>query len=282
MITFTNIGYLGRLGNQMFQFASTVGTANRLGKVARFPIENCTFKNMTGPFDHNTGQNSYIKCDLLDGFNIASEYFIPASEIKVTGVYNENEFTFNNDILSIPSNYTLFGYFQTEKYFKEYRDLILDQFTFRDEYYDSASEYVKLIKKSSEDLRLTSIHIRRGDYVSSPDHHPVCSLQYYAEAVRLINEASPSKFIIFSDDIEWCKKEFIGDVYIFSELNNPFSEMCAMSLCDNNIIANSSFSWWGAWLNRNEQKIVISPSRWFGSAMNKDTSDIYCKEWTII
>lgn len=282
MLSFNHIGYLGRLGNQMFQFAATLGTANRLEKIARFPIENCTFKNMTGPFDPATGQNSYTKCDLLDGFNISAEYFIPSSEIKISGSYNESAFTFNHDILRIPDNCTLFGYFQTEKYFKEYRGLILDQFTFKDEYYNPASDYIESMKKSNKGLKLTSIHIRRGDYISSPDHHPVCSLQYYAEAVRRINTESPSKFIIFSDDVEWCKKTFTGDAYVFPDLDNPFSEMCAMSLCDNNIIANSSFSWWGAWLNKNEQKMVISPSRWFGSAMNKDSSDICCNEWIII
>jgi hypothetical protein len=282
MLTFNHIGYLGRLGNQMFQFASTLGVANRLGIEARFPIENCISQNMTGPFDHNTGQNSYTKCDLPDCFNITDEYFIPSAEIKPIGIYHEREFTFNPETMSIPDDFTLFGYFQTEKYFSEYRNIILTQFSFKNEYYDIAADYIKTIKESNKDLKLTSLHVRRGDYVYSPDHHPVCSLTYYLEATKTINELGHSKSLVFSDDIEWCKKVFIGDAYILSDLENPYTEMCAMTLCDNNIIANSSFSWWGAWLNKNPDKIVISPSKWFGNAMNKDTSDVYCKDWIII
>jgi hypothetical protein len=90
---------------------------------------------------------------------------------------------------------------------------------------------------------------------------------------------SEAIFIVFSDDVEWCKKEFAGENYIVNEIGNPYAEMCAMSLCDHNIMANSSFSWWGSWLNRNPNKKVIAPSRWFGSAMNKNTDDIYCQDW---
>ena len=87
------------------------------------------------------------------------------------------------------------------------------------------------------------------------------------------------KFIIFSDDPDWCRNEFFGENYIISDLGDAYIELCAMSLCDHNIIANSSFSWWGAWLNNNPNKIVISPSKWFGPAIGKDTSDVYCKNW---
>jgi hypothetical protein len=116
-----------------------------------------------------------------------------------------------------------------------------------------------------------------------PDHHPPCSFNYYNNAIeelRILNKNII--YVIFSDDVEWCKTEFSDPDYIISDLENPYTEMCAMSLCDHNIIANSSFSWWGAWLNVNPDKIVIAPSNWFGSAMNKDTSDVYCKDWVII
>jgi hypothetical protein len=100
------------------------------------------------------------------------------------------------------------------------------------------------------------------------------------EELRILNENII--YVIFSDDVEWCKTEFSDPDYIISDLENPYTEMCAMSLCDHNIIANSSFSWWGAWLNVNQDKIVIAPSRWFGDLIQKDTSDVYCKNWKIL
>jgi hypothetical protein len=184
---------------------------------------------------------------------------------------------------SISGDCSLNGYFQTEKYFAEFRDLILSQLEFKSQYRNSAESYIQSIRKENKDAVIASIHVRRGDYVMYPDHHPTCSSSYYinaAEELKTLN--SNTIFLIFSDDVEWCRSEFNNPSYIISNLENPYTEMCAMSLCDHNIIANSSFSWWGAWLNVNPDKIVISPSRWFGSAMNKDTSDVYCKDWIII
>ena len=113
-----------------------------------------------------------------------------------------------------------------------------------------------------------------------PDHHPPCSLDYYNAAKKELSALNDNIiYVIFSDDIEWCKKEFNDPSYVISDLNNPYTEMCAMSLCDHNIIANSSFSWWGAWLNKKSDKIVIAPSQWFGKLLINDTSDIYCKNW---
>lgn len=128
------------------------------------------------------------------------------------------------------------------------------------------------------------MHIRRGDYVLYPDHHPTCNIDYYKNAIKIINDSSETrkKILIFSDDKEWCRNNFIGDEYIISENDNPYIDLYLMTLCDHHIIANSSFSWWGAWLNYNANKIVVAPSQWFGSAIVKNTSDVYCKNWKII
>jgi hypothetical protein len=107
-------------------------------------------------------------------------------------------------------------------------------------------------------------------------------MDYYNRATSDILKYNKNKFIVFSDDPDWCRNTFTGDNYIVSDLNNSHIELCAMSLCDNHIIANSSFSWWGAWLNTNINKRVIAPSRWFGPALIKDTSDVYCNDWIII
>ena len=273
---------MGRLGNQMFQFASTLGIANRLNTIARFPIENCLNYQGSGPFDPSIGRCMSVKCDLTDCFDINQEYFIPQRHISQGNYYNENEFGYNTGVETISGDCSLNGYFQTEKYFDEFRDSIVSQFTFKSQYRNSAESYIQAIRKENKDAVIASIHVRRGDYVMYPDHHPPCSFNYYNNAIeelRILNENII--YVIFSDDVEWCKTEFIDPSYIISNLENPYTELCAMSLCDHNIIANSSFSWWGAWLNNNPNKKVISPANWFGPAMNKDVSDVYCKEWII-
>ena len=282
MITFNNIGYMGRLGNQMFQFAATLATAERKNLPARFPMDNCSIVQSTGPFNSSTGTNIGVKCDLLNCFNIDKQYFVPAQSIITSYVYNERDFKYNNEILGIPDNCTLHGYFQSEKYFIDYRDLILSQFDFKQSYKESAIKYIDNIRESNEGYDITSVHVRRGDYLTSSEHHPPCSMEYYNTSTADILKYNKNKFIVFSDDPDWCRSTFTGNDYIISDLNNSYIELCAMSLCDNNIIANSSFSWWGAWLNNNINKRVIAPSRWFGPALIKDTSDVYCKDWLII
>lgn len=283
MVSFSQIGYMGRLGNQMFQFASTLGTADKLGFEARFPIENCMLYQESGPIDPLTNKRIPVKCDLLDCFDISPEYMIPSRHIRIDHIYNESSFTYDTGVNKILDNTSLNGYLQTEKYFKHCRDLILSQFSFKDPYFRHASSYLENIRDSNESLEIASIHVRRGDYVMYPNHHPVCSKEYYTSAVESIKSKIKNvKFLIFSDDPEWCKGEFIGEEYIICDLANPYSELCLMSLCDHHIIANSSFSWWGAWLNKKENNVVIAPSRWFGPYIGHDTSDIYCEKWETI
>lgn len=283
MITFPQIGYMGRLGNQMFQFASTLGVANRLGFEARFPIENCLNFQESGPFDPNIGRCMPVKCDLIDCFNIGLEYFIPERHLNRGSNYYENEFGYNKETEHLQDDCSLSGYFQTEKYFSEYRDQILSQFDFRSSYKTPAEDYIQTIRNEHKDAVIASIHVRRGDYVMFPDHHPPCSFNYYNNAIEELRIANEKVvYVIFSDDVDWCRSEFVDPSYIISDLGNPYTEMCAMSLCDHNIIANSSFSWWGSWLNKNPNKQVIAPSRWFGSQINKDVSDVYFKNVKII
>lgn len=271
---------MGRLGNQMFQFASTLGVSNRLGFEAKFPIENCLNYQGSGPFDPSTGRCMMVKCDLMDCFDIDPEYFIPQRHINQEHYYHENKFGYNTETEALHENVSLSGYFQTEKYFSEFRNLILSQFVFKSPYRDSAESYIQTIREKNKDSVIASIHIRRGDYTMFPDHHPPCSLDYYNAAKKELSALNDNIiYVIFSDDIEWCKEEFNDPSYVISYLNNPYTEMCAMSLCDHNIIANSSFSWWGAWLNKKSDKIVIAPSQWFGKLLINDTSDIYCKNW---
>lgn len=275
MIYLRNIGYLGRLGNQMFQFSSALGIAKKRGYGVAFPIENCSRFMTNGPIDPKTGQTTKVKCDLLDCFDIPVSYFKPDSEINPISSYSEGNFKFNPEVLSLPPHTDLWGYFQDERYFKDDRDLIFSVFKFKKEYEKSALEFISGIVSGHQKV---SLHVRRGDYTLYPQHHPVCTKDYYHSAMgKFIGEKT--KFLIFSDDIEWCRGEFIGDQFIFVDSGSPYTDLKIMTLCDHHIIANSSYSWWGAWLNTNENKRVIAPSRWFGSAINKDSSEIYCNGW---
>ena len=280
MISFPEIGYLGRLGNQMFQFASTVGIAKKLGLDARFPIENTVRYRPSGPFSPVLGRNQDIKCDLTEVFNIPAEYFIKVTDLKIDYFYNEFKFEFNPDVLSLPDNCGMNGYFQSEIYFKENRDLIISLFSFKSDYSIPAGKYIESIRENLKAPIIASIHVRRGDYLMYPDHHPVCTKEYYNRAIEyLVGKFVEVKFLVFSDDPEWCRKQFNEPMYVISDLKNPYTELCAMSLCNHHIIANSSFSWWGAWLNVRSDKLVIAPKNWFGPAINKNTQDVYCKDW---
>ena len=275
MITFDRIGYMGRLGNQMFQFASTIGIAKDLKLDARFPIENCFNSAPTGPFDQSLGSNEMVKCDLLECFEIDQYYFIPRRHISYAETYAETDFKHDPGTQKIGDFVNLDGYFQTEKYFLRHQNHIVSQFRFKENILESARSFIGAKKN-----RVASIHIRRGDYVIYPNHHPVCPMDYYSESIAELESKNPGiSFLVFSDDSDWCRSNFKGDKFIICDINNPYIEMCAMSLCDDNIIANSSFSWWGAWLNQKEDKTVIAPSKWFGHMIPKDTSDVYCNKW---
>ncbi len=176
------------------------------------------------------------------------------------------------------------GYFQCEKYFCNIRSILLKEFTLK----SSLSSYSSSLKKNIESFENTvSLHVRRGDYVSNKvfsDVHGTCNLDYYKKAIEYISkEFEDIKFFVFSDDIAWTKEniDIENVIYVDSEENRiPHEDMYLMSLCSHNIIANSSFSWWGAWLNQNNEKIVIAPKRWFSDdKMQNQSLDIVPSSW---
>lgn len=281
MITFSNLGYLGRLGNQMFQFASTLGISDRLGLEARFPLENTVFEAPTGPYDPNLGKNTLNKCELLECFSIDPNFFIPRGHLKVERRFSEATFTYDIGTARIQDGTDLFGYFQTEKYFLHCEGLIRTNFAFKEEIVKRAGEILGGIKAQHGERPLVSLHVRRGDYVRFPDHHPVCSPEYYRLAVSEMQASGQGLplLLVFSDDLDWCRANFQGESFELQSSGSDFVDLCLMSLCDHHIIANSSFSWWGAWLNPDQNKKVVAPRKWFGPAMNKNVEDVYCRGW---
>jgi len=266
MITCSSIGYNGRLANQIFQFSSTVGIARNLGYDVKFPIENFVSGN---PHDYNGGK-------LLNCFDIPDDYFLQIEKIRkdIKYQYIEKDLSYDSSLESIPDSVDLRGYFQTEKYFIKSESEIRKCLTFKESVKLSGESIVQIPETS------VSIHVRRGDYTQFSDHHPTQKIEYYIDSMSKF-EGIP-KFI-FSDDIEWCKESFksIGNDIFLVECDDPFTSLYLMSKCKHHIIANSSFSWWGAWLSGSKGK-VIAPSMWFGDSIKKDTRDLYCKDWETI
>lgn len=176
------------------------------------------------------------------------------------------------------------GYWQTEKYFSDIRSKILEAFTFPPLAEDNKNQVtIESIRRKNS----ISIHVRRGDYMKIGNTQGICTPDYYVKALKMMLEKTkPDVFLVFSDGIEWCKEnlsEYFGDTpVVYVDWNTgpeSFRDIQLMSNCKHNIIANSSFSWWGAWLNQNGSKIVIAPSRWMN---NKGWADIIPQSWNTI
>lgn len=242
----------GGLGNLMFQIATTYS-------LALDNNDECCFNFNNTHFVH---QHPSIYLD-----NIFSKINTTPEE-NINNFYTEPNFSYNE--IPYQENMCLTGYFQSEKYFKHNKKNILDLFDL-----DKCSYDTDIL-----DGDTVSLHIRRGDYLGVQDHHPVCSLDYYKDALSEFKD-NDYKFIVFSDDTDWCKQNFKED-FLFVENKEPQEDLWLMSKCNHNIIANSSFSWWGAWLNQNKSKKVIAPKKWFGKALsNYNTNDLYSKEWIL-
>ena len=190
--------------------------------------------------------------------------------------YVEQSFSFIPELFSnCPDNIDLIGYFQTEKYFKHIEDEIRQDFTFVDEVSEPCKDIWKSIFGGADVL---SLHVRRGDYVGHTAH-PVQSMEYYKKALSHFFPDQP--VLLCSDDPDWCRGEFTEDRFMISDGGDTRVDLCLMTMCKYHIIANSSYSWWGAWLANSEK--VIAPSKWFtGELAHKDTTDIYCPGWILI
>ena len=280
MIGLNHLGNLGRLGNQMFEFAALRGIAAEHGYDMCIP-----------PADHEGIENySLHQCFKLDHIKTG---FIPDENYSL-----EQTFHYNNDLFATcPDNTSLYGFFQSWKYFINIHDQIRKDFTFHDDILEPCKE---MIEDLEEPIML---HVRRGDpnltdprgfkwsYTQCGSMHPVQPVEYYEKALSHFSD--DQTVIVFSDSVDWVKEQefFAGDRFMISEPEDkyadgsftPYVDLCLMSLCSHAIIANSSMSWWGAWLTANEDKTVIAPKMWFGpDYKDKDTSDLYYPGWVLL
>jgi len=261
MISYNLLGSNGRLGNQMFQYATLLGIAEKHGY--EFYIPPSDFNDPL--YDHQ----------LLEVFTLQNLKKENIKKLYGVGQIKESSFRFDSTFFeTCPDNVDIFGYFQTEKYFLHVANKVKEDFTFKEEIIHEVNDYLNQLKSNE----IISIHIRRGDYLKYP-WHGCCSLEYYEKALSLIDNNIP--VIIFSDDSEWClqQKLFESDRFYVSESNTNYFDLCLMSMCNYHIIANSSFSWWGAWLSNS--KCVYSPKLWFGPPLKEqnDISDLIPDRW---
>ncbi len=281
----------GGLGNQMFQYAFAIALKFRYRQeVVRYDASCMKGYKLHNQFELDKIFNLSLKQASFREI-IKVGYPFPHYKLWQLGnrilpkrkrtVFERLLKSYNQNPILLEGDYLFDGYWQNENYFKECRDCILREFSFPKFEYNTNNEHIyNLIKRKNS----VSIHIRRGDYINISSTQGICTIQYYINAIKKLKEyIIPSIFIVFSDDIEWCKSnlrhifdetptEFID----WNSAQNSYRDMQLMSNCNHNIIANSSFSWWGAWLNTNVDKIVIAPSIWMN---DNDFKDIIPREW---
>jgi FkbM family methyltransferase len=272
---FISVDMCGGLGNQLFQIACVYALCykyNAIPIIKKIESSPSIFKNRQTYFN-----NLFRKLKIYD-----EKYY---DNIPFFNINEKNAGYSEINILNLLISYKLKGYFQSEKYFNNYKNEII-------ELLDLGNEHEKKIKDEYEKIKninkeTVSLHVRRGDYLQLSYFHTNIQNDYYSRALTYFPD--DILIVIFSDDINWCKSNlhyknihYVENI-IIDDLPSDVIEMKLMSLCDNNIIANSTFSWWGAWLNKNEKKKIIAPSRWFEDPVkNNEIKDIYCDNWIIV
>ena len=241
----------GGIGNILFQIANGLAYASRHNK--RFVLSQLDYGSVHTSID-------FYKTNILSIINmgvIGQDIFLDEGITK----YTETNYSYS-EIPYIKGNVVFEGYFQSSKYFDDCDDVIRSKI---------------LLDKIDKDF--CSIHVRRGDYLSLQDKHPVLPIDYYNSAMSVIQS---DKYVVFSDDIEWCKSAFIGEQFMFFE-GNPYHSLNAMASCKDHITANSSFSWWGSYLGNAEGKRIVAPKDWFGQFYSgNSTKDLYTKNMIVL
>ena len=282
------IKFIGGLGNQMFQYA-LYRKLKESGKVVKADLTEIKEYNRHNGYEIENVFNVKIdeaSIEELSNLKDNRQDIISKIRRKLFGFkkshYIEKSNAYDENILNLDNIY-LDGYWQTSKYFDSIRDVIFQDFNYNFTCDNKNEEVIKLMKESNS----VSMHIRRGDYVSNPEaakvHGGITTLQYYQNAIKYINaNIEKPMFFIFSDDVEWTKKNIVVDnsmIISWNRSTDSFKDMILMSNCKHNIIANSSFSWWGAYLNKNKDKKVLAPNKWYNTM---EAPDIICDNWITI
>ena len=246
MITFGKLGQMGRLGNQMFLVASTIGIAEKIGQEWALPKWDHPFR-----FDFpEIDDRNFLNVKIPWGYKNISNIHLHAVPVGAAG-----------------GNFSLCGYMQSEKYFKHIEDKIRAMFTFKEYIMKPYPEFI-------------SVHVRRGDY--DPAHHVLLGGDYYVNALKMLPDL-PVVVFTDMDTVEWKgeKSDLCDLVPGWEMVSSSSSDIATMTMASYHVIANSSYSWWGAWLSKSKQ--VIAPAAWFGPKKKRwSTKDIYPENWTVI
>lgn len=287
---------MGGLGNQMFQIFATMGLGMKYKKRVTFPYSKKLETGLTRPTYWDT---IFSEIKSATTYNAENPYITDQHNAYImtrTQLILERNFKHDVGIIHAVENmydqeYCLKGYFQTPKYFAESWNAILNELKLREK-----KEIIKQKYFEPTDKKTVSLHFRLGDYLEKQECHNVLSIRYYVSSIQKIIDKTGIdnlKIIFFFEEgdrervnisISVLKKRFHNVEFVEIDTNIPdWEQMLYMSSCDHNIIANSSFSWWGAYLNENSDKIVCCPNTWFGPAMrHNDVSDMIPHDWNRI
>lgn len=283
------VGLAGGLGNQLFQYAA--GRSLALKKNAILKLDISFYKNNRERFyrlsEFEISAEKAIEDDLVFFSGLRNRSKLWRVFLKYLNTdfskkfYREAGFAFDKNVFDLMPPVYLDGYWQSEKYFKGAESKIRDEIVLKKGFKNISEEILGKIENSNS----VSLHIRRGDYLTgrkAADILGVLPLDYYERAVRFILEKiTDPAFFIFSDDIGWARDnlKIEAPTFFVSDDKIPdYEELICMSKCRHNIIANSSFSWWGAWLNNYKDKTVIAPQNWFRDR-NMDAGDLIPPGW---
>jgi hypothetical protein len=266
---------MGGLGNQMYQYA--LGRNLALSSGAELKLDTSHYKHdPKRTYALNTFNISAKKLTLSE----AALVYVAKNIMKRYSYTSHQGTRYDESVFSLQDNVILDGYWQSEKYFKNIRTILLEDFTLTK---PPDTKNQKVLEKIQAGQSVC-LHIRRGDYATNPStnsFHGLCSMSYYYNALKRLSENVEGLTVfVFSDDILWARTNLkIAFPTVFVDINSQeqsFMDMVLMSHCKHFIIANSSFSWWPAWLARYCDKLVYAPERWF---ITKDEGDIVPDEW---
>lgn len=282
------VNIVGGLGNQMFQYAFYCAlkehhnnTLIDLSSFKRYNLHNGFELSHIFNITPSIATNEEIKkLTNLNDYSILSKLKRKMATSGIKIILKESEYLEsspipNLNIFDSQKDMYYWGYFQSEKYFSQIKNQIISTFTFSNQ----LDKRNLAILKKIQNTKSVSVHIRRGDYLIDKQFKNICTLYYYKKAIEYqLSKDNNLTFYIFSDDITWVKNNFSENInceYIDWNIGSEsYKDMKLMSMCHHNIIANSSFSWWGAWLNTNKNKIVIAPKKWNNTNSHKAESII--------
>jgi hypothetical protein len=275
----------GGLGNQLFQYAAGKSLALHHNTILKLDVS--AFNNQNARKFELALFNIPLSIALQEEItaftsaNVATKIFDRLKPAQKRKVYKEPHFHFNPAFFQAPEDAYLKGYWQSEKYFTNCADVLRNEFTVREEHIKNVTGLAQQLQSENS----ISIHIRRGDYLdpTSLEYHGIMEKDYYNKAIRALSEKfADAKFSLFTDDKAWVKEnlQFDRPFEIISGVatQSAIEDFYLMSQCRHNIIANSSFSWWAAWLNNFRAKNVIAPAKWFNKAPH-DTRDLIPANW---